>query len=91
MGRELGSLNKAAEYDSRADVIYDAIESYFGANVEGYDTYKYYDGNEVLRSWICLPLTMGIMKRKEGTLSALFSPRLWTKDGLACSRSSVYF
>ena len=27
-----------------------AIENYFGANVEGFDTYRYYDGNTDLRS-----------------------------------------
>jgi hypothetical protein len=37
----------------------------------------------VLRAWICLPLTVGIFDRKEGTIAALFSPRLWTADGLA--------
>ncbi len=36
-----------------------------------------------LRSWICMPLTVGIYERKTGTIDALFSPRLWTVDGLA--------
>lgn len=58
------------------------IERYFGAEVEGFGTYRYYDGNDVLRSWICIPLTVGIYDRKEGTVDALFSPRLWTGNGL---------
>lgn len=58
------------------------IENYFGAKVEGFDTYAYYKGNNILRSWICIPLTVGIDERAEGTIQALFSPRLWTENGL---------
>ncbi|MCW3116073.1 MAG: hypothetical protein JWM28_155, partial [Chitinophagaceae bacterium] len=39
--------------------------------------------NDTLRAWICSPLTMGINERSAGTIDALFSPRLWTPDGLA--------
>ena len=53
------------------------MDAYFAWNVEGYETYRYYDGNDVLRSWICIPLTMGIYDRAEGTVSALFSDKLW--------------
>ncbi len=35
-----------------------------------------------MRAWICIPLTAGITERAEGTLAALFSPRLWTENGL---------
>ena len=28
------------------------------------------------------PLTVGIFEKKTGTVEALFSPRLWSKDGL---------
>lgn len=59
------------------------IEKYFGATVEGYKTYRYYKGNDTLRAWITTPLTVDIFERKEGTVAALFSPRLWTEDGLA--------
>ena len=59
------------------------IEKYFGAEVQGFHTYRYYEGNDVLRAWICIPLTMGIYARKTGTIDALFSPELWTPDGLA--------
>ncbi|MDD2431612.1 MAG: hypothetical protein PHC96_07985 [Firmicutes bacterium] len=91
LARELGYPKKAAEYETRAKDLDNAIENYFGAKVEGYDTYRYFDGNKLLRSWICLPLTMGIMKRKNGTLSALFSPRLWTEDGLATQAGDETF
>ena len=40
-----------------------AVEKYFGRNVEGFETYRYYDGNTNLRSWICMPLTVEIFDR----------------------------
>jgi hypothetical protein len=78
-----GEAEQAAAYRERADVIREAIESHFGATVEGFETYRYYEGNDVLRAWICIPLTVGIHDRAEATIDALFSPRLWTIDGLA--------
>lgn len=71
------------KYKVQAENLKIAISNYFGAKVEGFETYKYYKENDVLRAWICTPLTMGIFDRQEGTIAALFSPRLWTKDGLA--------
>lgn len=91
LGRCLGYVEKAAEYDKIADKLHIDIEDYFGSNVEGYDTYRYYDGNDILRSWICLPLTMGIMDRIKGTIQALLSPRLWTEDGLATQAGDKTF
>lgn len=58
-----------------------AIEKYFGANIEGLDTYKYYKENTTLRSWICLPLVMGINNRQQQTLDALFT-KLWRENGV---------
>ena len=78
-------------YTRRADILRKNIESYFGAVVEGFDTYQYYKGNDVLRSWICIPLTVGIDERKDGTIKALFSPRLWSKDGLLTQGGSETF
>ena len=69
-------------YVQKAEKLADSIENYFGGNVEGYETYKYYKGNSVLRSWICMPLVVGLNSRSEGTIEALFSSRLWTKNGL---------
>ena len=60
-----------------------AIARHFGATIDGFETYRYYDGNTTLRAWIATPLTVGIYDRARGTTDALFSPRLWTKDGLA--------
>ncbi|RPD38127.1 hypothetical protein EG028_26520 [Chitinophaga barathri] len=84
LGRQLGKpASQTDTYLKQAATLRTNIEKYFGANVEGFDTYRYHEGLEKLRAWICLPLTVGIMDRKEGTIQALFSPRLWTADGLA--------
>jgi len=75
-----GRTGEANSYAKMADALYQAIEFHFGATVEGYRTYRYYDGNTDLRGWICLPLSMGIHLRKDQTISALFSPKLWYQD-----------
>lgn len=86
-------LNKkgAGNYLQQATTLRKNIERYFGAKVEGFDTYAYYKGNDILRSWICIPLTVGIDERAAGTIQALFSPRLWTKDGLLTQAGSETF
>lgn len=70
------------KYRRQATELEKNIDSYFAARVEGFDTYAYYEGNNVLRAWICIPLTVGIDRRAAGTIDALFSPRLWTENGL---------
>lgn len=87
-------LNKTAvekKWESEARQLKMNIEKYFGGNVEGFNTYRYYAGNEKLRSWICLPLVMGIFDRAEQTKAALLSPSLWSKDGLLTESGSVTF
>lgn len=64
---------------------------YFAARVSGFDTYRYYDGNTVLRSWICLPLVMGIFDRAPQTIRALLSPFLWTKNGILTEAGDTTF
>ena len=88
--KELGKSG-ASTYLKQAAILRTNMERYFGAQVEGFDTYAYYKGNDVLRSWICIPLTVGIDERAEGTIQALFSPRLWTKDGLLTQAGSETF
>ena len=88
--KELGKSGASA-YAKQASTLRKNMESYFGAKVEGFDTYAYYEGNDILRSWICIPLTVGIDERAEGTIQALFSPRLWTKDGLLTQAGSETF
>ncbi|HVI46365.1 MAG TPA: hypothetical protein VM802_15935 [Chitinophaga sp.] len=82
LAASLGIKDSVAVYRSRAAALAVAIERYFGQRVQGYNTYRYYDGNTVLRSWICLPLTMGLFQRKEATIKALLSPYLWSENGV---------
>lgn len=70
------------KYQSEAASLRKNIEKYFGKEIGGFDTYAYYDGNDKLRAWICIPLAMGINDRATQTLDALFSPKLWTENGL---------
>ena len=67
----------ADDFDRRAAALRKAIESCFGAEVEGFKTYRYYAGNTTLRGWILLPLAMGIDERRHGTVAALLSGKLW--------------
>ena len=79
LGKPAAQLNS---YAKKAQTLRKAMDQYFGGTVEGFNSYQYYKGNDVLRSWICIPLTVGIYDRKEATIDALFSPRLWTENGL---------
>ncbi|MFA6127857.1 MAG: hypothetical protein WC699_11170 [Bacteroidales bacterium] len=78
-------------YLNQAKQLRVSIDKFFASKVEGFDTYRYYKENEILRSWICIPLTVGIYDRKAGTVDALFSPRLWTVDGLATQAGDKTF
>lgn len=78
-------------FQKQAQELRKNINSYFGAVVEGFDTYAYFKGNDILRSWICIPLTVGINERAKGTIEALFSPRLWTDNGLLTQAGSETF
>lgn len=92
LGRDLGiSKKKLADYTAQAKALGQAIEKYFGYEVEGFHTYRYYDGNDVLRSWICMPLVMGIYDRAKGTVDALLSPRLCTENGLLTQAGTETF
>jgi len=99
LARDLGKpASVSKDFTERAKALRAAIEAYFGRDVEGFATYRYFDKAapsvqprhahyaekaDILRAWICMPLTVGIHDRKDQTLAALFSPRLWTTDGLA--------
>ena len=81
--KELGKSSRTRNtYLQQAKDLRNAIEKYFGKDLYGFHTYQYYEGNDLLRSWICIPLTVGILDRSEGTLNALFSDYLWHDDGL---------
>jgi hypothetical protein len=107
LGRDLGKpAAQLAAYTTQADALRIAIERHFGATVGGFETYRYFDkahpshqprhahyANEPdhLRAWICMPLTVDIYDRKAGTIAALFSPQLWTADGLATEAGKETF
>lgn len=82
LARALGDLQNEKLYLERAAALENAIDSYFGAELHGFETYRYSKGFDTLRSWICLPLCMGIDKRLNGTLDAMLSPYLWTPEGM---------
>ena len=84
----LGDPKTAADYRCRAEKLAVAIENYFGAQLHGFHTYRYSRGFDTLRSWICLPLCVGLQERATGTLDAILSPYLWTEEGsLSCEVS----
>ncbi len=92
LARSLGgraSLSNA--YLRQASRLAKAIEKYFGAEIQGFHTYRYYDGNTVLRSWICMPLIVGLTGREKGTIAALTSPKLLTEDGVLTEQGSQTF
>lgn len=92
LGKDLKKpSSQLAKYEKEAKALRKAIDGYFAGPVEGFDTYRYYEGNDVLRSWICIPLTVNIFERKDATIQALFSPRLWTEDGLLTQAGSETF
>ncbi len=69
------------KYNTLAKSLSLSIEQYFGATVQGMHTYKYYAENKTLRSWISMPLVVGIDDRAQGTLDALFN-KLWSDNGV---------
>lgn len=75
------NLDVSVDYKKEAESLISAIETYFGAEIHGLNTYRYYKGNKKLRSWISIPLVMGIMNRKKETLDALFH-YLWGEYGI---------
>lgn len=79
---ELGYDEKSENVLKNAQMIKEGIENYFGADVEGYQTYRYCKEESNLRSWICLPLVMGIDERKSATVSALLSDKLCRDNGM---------
>lgn len=91
LANELGNKTASAKLLKEAVQLRKDIEKYFGAKVQGYDTYRYYEGNTKLRSWIGMPLVMGMFERKAQTAKALLSDQLWTKDGMLSESGSKVF
>ena len=76
-----GRNEQSAVWRREAEEMAAVIEEFFGSDMNGLKTYRYYDGNTSLRSWIGLPLCLGLFARAAGTVDAIFSPRLWSADG----------
>lgn len=92
LGKELAvGKSRLAAYQTEASQLRKAIENYFGADMGGYHTYRYYAGNDLLRSWICIPLVMGINDRATGTIDALLSPKLWSENGILTQEGSTTY
>ena len=67
LGESLGKPKTATDdYRARAAALRTAIARHFDATIDGFDTYRYYDGNTTLRAWIATPLTVGIYDRARG-------------------------
>ena len=81
--------DKAHLYEVRAEELASAIETHFGHTLHGMETYCYYDGCEKLRSWICMPLCVGLYGRTRGTVDALCSEYLMKPDGFLTEEGSV--
>lgn len=79
------------QYSQQSKDLHKAIEAYFGTDDLGFHSYRYYEGNTKLRSWICMPLAMGIYDRAPGTCNALFSPRLRSVNGLLTEEGSTTY
>ena len=92
LARDLGRPSaEISAYRTQASRLAKSIERYFGATISGYATYRYYDGNDKLRSWICMPLIVGLDSRSAATVSALMGPELMTENGLLTEQGSKTF
>ncbi len=83
-----GDKSISSSYRSQAQQMRTNIDKYFAHQMDGFDTYTYYKGNDKLRAWICTPLVMGITERAKGTLQALYSSHLWSDNGLLSQEGS---
>lgn len=91
LAEEFGEPAKAETYRKQTKALAEAMEKYFGAELHGFKTYRYYEGNTVLRSWIGIPLCMGIFNRAEDTVNALYSDYLWFHDGMLTEEGSTTY
>lgn len=89
------SLNADPEvvirYREQAQQLAEDMEEYFGAELHGFNTYRYYEGNSTLRSWIGIPLCMGLLNRADDTVAALYSEYLWANDGMMCEEGAATY
>ncbi len=89
LAADLGEFEAERELMRRAEALRRAVNDYFRAELHGYQTYKYYAECDKLRSWICLPLCVGIDERAAGTVEALLSPYLTADCGLVTAEGDT--
>ena len=88
LNERMGYIELSNKYRNTALKLKDSIESYFGGNIKGYDTYHYHKGCEEIRAWLCLPIYMGIMNRSVDTLNAI-DKLLWKNASLLSSEGDI--
>ena len=92
LAKALGQSRKVVrQYGQEAALMARNIETYFHRQVQGFDTYQYFDGCKLLRSWICVPLTMGLFDHAAGTIDALYSDKLWSQNGVVTQQGSTTY
>jgi len=96
VAKELKKEKEIAIYIKAAERLYDSIDNYFNADIHGFNTYRYFKNNKneenLLRSWICLPLCVDIKKRSDDTVKALTSKYLRSNEGLlTCEGCRTYW
>lgn len=85
---EAGNKELSETYKQYADELRKAIEEYFGSDIHGIPTYRYYKECDIMRSWICMPLCVGIFDRAKATVEALTSEYLMRSDGFLTAEGS---
>ncbi len=85
LAKALGEADVEKQFTQRAHKLRCAINQYFQAELHEFNTYKYYAECDKLRSWICLPLCVGIDDKMDATVNALLSPYLAADCGLVTS------
>lgn len=88
---ELNNSEKADFYAEKATTLKDNILKYFSKNVEGYATFMYCKEEPRLRSWIAMPMVVGIFERAKATKDALLSPKLRMAEGLLSASGEKTF
>lgn len=91
LARSLGYYDKAKKYKDFAERLKEGIENHFGAQFKGYNTYVYYQGCDIFRSYICAPLTVGIEDRAEETAKALIENLLCENGFLTAEGDTMYW
>lgn len=77
LAEELGMSSQKYECFNLAAKQRNSIVRNFTGTVKGFKTFRYYKNNKVLRSWICMPMCVGIKDNAKATIDALFSEDMY--------------